>query len=74
LKKRFRILRLPFTFYSEHHITNTFKVCCILHNMLLEYHGHLDAGQCPSDWKALDDADVRKIDARVTDKVRCSGA
>ena len=45
LKKRFRILRLPFLYRPTHKIGTIFKVRAILHNMLLEFDGLADIGQ-----------------------------
>ena len=53
LKKRFRILRLPFLFVYEAQIHDTFKTAAILHNWLLDLDGLSDIGQDPTDWKLM---------------------
>ena len=50
LKKRFRILRLPFLYEREERVTNVFKMCCVPHNRLLEEDGIADLGQAETDW------------------------
>ena len=62
LKKRFLVLAKPSTVKSEYHLTNIFKVCCMLHNMLLVDDGLDDIGDRPSDWAHADtDADDVRI-------------
>ena len=58
MKKRFRILRLPFEFRSVKAIEKVFKVCCVLHNMLLKYEGRDIMGQLEQDWRELDFEDA----------------
>ena len=50
LKKRWRILRLPFLLHSAKEIDPIFKVCCVLHNMLLQYDGLDTIGLLDSDY------------------------
>ncbi len=50
LKKRFRVLRLPFLLPNEQDIDNTFRVCCMLHNMSLDERGFNDIGNKSTDW------------------------
>ena len=50
LKKRFRILRLPFLYHKAKDIDTTFKVCAILHNMLLQYDGLDTIGRFDTDY------------------------
>ena len=50
LKKRFRILRLPFLYGDPNKIVNVFRACCIMHNWLLEFDGSADIGQQECDW------------------------
>ena len=45
LKKRFRILRLPFNLARKEDIGQVFKACAVLHNWLLEYDGLADIGK-----------------------------
>ena len=56
LKKRFRILRLPFLYRPTHKIGTIFRVCAILHNMLLEFDGLADIGQEEWHWISKDNA------------------
>lgn len=58
LKRRFRILRVPSMFFNEGDITNMFKTCCILHNMLLDWDGLAGTGQQDEDWIADDKLDL----------------
>ena len=44
LKKRFRILRLPFEISKEDTGVH-FRVCCVLHNMLLQRDGSAEIGE-----------------------------
>ena len=37
MKRRFRILKVPLEFKSASTITDIFRVCCVLHNMLLDF-------------------------------------
>ncbi len=50
LKKRFRVLKLPFLLQTEEGIDNTFRVCCLLHNFLLHHRERLNVGQSDEDW------------------------
>ena len=78
LKTRFRVLRLPFMLPNEEDIDNTFRVCCMLHNWLLDHNGYTSIGQAALDWKTpqgdaiLDDRfqailATSRVCARVTD-------
>lgn len=70
MKKRHRILRLPFLLTTEKGITDTFKTCCVLHNMLLAHTGQLDVGLQATDWKfsLRSDTDrVRAVDTRFAE-------
>ena len=58
LKRRFRILRIPIMFKYEKHITNAFKTCCILHNMLLDWDDLGITGQEDEHWISQDGADL----------------
>ncbi len=58
LKRRFRILRVPSMFFHEKHITNSFKTCCILHNMLLDWDDLGSTGQEDDDWISQDRSDL----------------
>ena len=50
LKKRFRILRLPFLMREPDRISHTFKACCALHNMLLRHDKLNTMGRQRGDW------------------------
>jgi hypothetical protein len=50
LKKRFKILRRDFNCHTADQISDTFKACCALHNMLLRNDGRDNLGHYPSDW------------------------
>ena len=39
LKGRFRILKSAILFHDEGHISNMFKTCCVLHNILHAWDG-----------------------------------
>jgi hypothetical protein len=43
LKIRFRFLKSFTNLCKQKHIDNAFVTCCILHNILLEENGYLDA-------------------------------
>ena len=45
-------------FFNEGDITNMFKTCCILHNMLLDWDGLAGTGQQDEDWIADDKLDL----------------
>ena len=57
LKRRFLILGKPSMLRSERKLSNVFRVCCMLHNMLLLDDGLHDIGEKPTDW-ALANTDV----------------
>ena len=57
LKKRFRILRLPFLYHKAKDIDTTFKVCAILHNMLLQYDGLDTIGRFDTDYTSQEECD-----------------
>ena len=61
LKRRFRILRLPSMLYHERDITNMFKTCCIMHNVLLDWGGLSGTGQEDEDWIAQDKLDLTAL-------------
>lgn len=61
LKKRFRILRLPFSKRNPAHIDDTFRACCTLHNMLLRHDDLYSIGRKSSDW--MTSRDMLKRDA-----------
>ena len=61
MKRRFRILRVPSMFRYEINITNSFKTCCILHNMLLDWDDIGSHGHGEEDWIAQDKSDLTKI-------------
>ena len=48
LKARFRILKLPIQMYDFDLINDVFHVCCIIHNMCLEF-DRFDDGWNPGD-------------------------
>ena len=50
LKKRFRILRLPFLKHNPEHIDDVFRACCALHNILLKHDDLNSLGRKTSDW------------------------
>ena len=62
LKRRFRILKLPFMCRTAQGIEDTFKLCCALHNMLLDHDGLSDIGWLDTDWI---DVDISEHDFRV---------
>ena len=51
LKKRFRVLRLPFLCFRAETIDLTFRACCALHNMLLRYDRLDSIGHRAGDWQ-----------------------
>ena len=60
MKKRFRILRHAFTLRDPRRIESIFRMCCALHNMILE-HDKLDSiGRLPGDW-----LDSRSLAGRI---------
>lgn len=61
LKKRFTILRVPSIFNKEKDITNVFKTCCLLHNMLFDWDGLSDMGHDDADWIAADKRDPTDV-------------
>ena len=50
LKKRFRILRQAMECLEAETISDTFKACCALHNILLRHDGLHSIGRDRSDW------------------------
>lgn len=60
LKVRFRIPKSPMMYHSSEKVDNTFKACCILHNILLEYDGLNSCWNDPVNWsmRGDDDADI----------------
>jgi hypothetical protein len=67
MKRRFLILSKPSLLKSEYHMTNVFKVCCMLHNMDLVDDGLDNIGDYTADWARADtDAD----DIRITSSKR----
>ena len=64
MKKRHRILRLPFLLHEEYRIDNVFRMCCILHNRLLHWDGLANIGEFDGDWVSNDllDTDRRRSD------------
>ena len=65
VKKRFRILKVPFLFKDAKAIHNVFVVCCMLHNRLLKFDGLHKLGRAEQDWiKASLTADDARVDAQ----------
>ena len=54
MKKRWRMLRVPFLVETRTQITDVFKMCACLHNMLMRHDGRDDMGAEEDDWKAAD--------------------
>ena len=72
LKRRFRVLKVPFLLPTEEGIDKTFRVCCLLHNMLLHHRNMLDIGQSDEDWKLAENAAFNRLvqrDARFAKAV-----
>lgn len=65
LKKRHRILRLPFQQHTEGRIDAVFRTCCIMHNQLLEIDGRADIGEYEKDWVSRD---IEATDKRPEDE------
>ena len=65
LKRRFRILRLPMLYGDDEKMDNVFRVCCMLHNQLLDFDGlegigqeeehYLESGACMADISQAED-------------------
>lgn len=55
MKRRFRILRLPSLLLRAKDIDTTFKVCAVLHNMLLQFDGLDTIGTLDSDYITQDE-------------------
>ena len=63
MKKRFRILRLPFEYKNSADIDAVMYTCAALHNMLLKYDGRADLGMDDSEhWIK---ADIAMDDFRI---------
>ena len=65
MKKRFRILRLPFLYKPAQRVGSVFKACAILHNMLLDYDQLDDIGQDEEHWIEADNRATRESLAQV---------
>ena len=50
MKKRFRVLRLPFMCWHMSRINDTFRACAALHNMLLHHDGYHTIGHRRGDY------------------------
>lgn len=68
LKRRFKILGVPFHCRSPDFIDSVFRACCALHNMLLRHDKLHTIGRLPTDWQASKDLEER---ARL-EKTRCT--
>lgn len=66
-KKRHRILRLPFLQHRAIDIDTIMKVCCILHNMLLQYDGLDTIGDLDTDYMVRDGNENEDIDLGLAD-------
>ena len=73
LKKRFRILRLPFTYHDADDIDAVFKTCCAFHNMILKYDGRDDIGVEDSDWIRAD-IEVGLVSCYLTHSLEAPGS
>ena len=68
VKQRFRILRVPMLFqdrsedkaHASSKCHNVFKVCSMLHNMLLRHDGLADIGALESDWIRKDEREEKE--------------
>ena len=72
LKKRFRVLKVPFLLSTEEGIDKTFRVCCLLHNMLLHHKEKFNVGVSEEDWKLAENAAFKRMvqrDARFAKAV-----
>ena len=72
LKKRFRILRLPFLQTNREQIDHIFMMCCALHNMILRFDGRDGMGEEDADWIT---ADIEQDDLRIRQSsvISCGG-
>ena len=55
LKRRFRVLKVPFLLSTVEQIDDIFRTCCGLHNMLQTYDGLDTIGELETDWERVDD-------------------
>jgi hypothetical protein len=62
MKRRHRILKLPFELHDALDIDAVFFTCAALHNMLLRVDGRADIGANYDDWI---EADIDKDDYRI---------
>ena len=74
LKKRFAILKFPMQYSTRDKLDNVFHVCCIFHNMLLEYDGLHDSFHDVVNWSYYenddDDLFLGLQAARAADRLR----
>ena len=68
VKRRFRILRIPSDQATPEGIDNTFRACCVLHNILLRHDGLNTLGNSARHWHPQDGEVVRR--RRLLDAVR----
>ena len=69
MKKRWRVLRLPFLSTDAKQIEEVFKCCAALHNMLLKFDGRDNIGELDDDWLR---ADIEADDAQIGQAtIRC---
>jgi hypothetical protein len=72
LKKRFLILNKGTVLKNEAQLSRVFKVCCMLHNILLVDDGYHTIGDLPGDWgNANTDLDEARIRNSLTEQGAC---
>ena len=54
IKKRHMLVDCPVRFKDVRDVEAVFKVCCVMHNMLLHYDGLDTIGMYEEDWKTID--------------------
>lgn len=51
LKGRFRVLKKKIEFQTQKTLENTFRTCCILHNMLIRWNHDTKFSDCRTEWE-----------------------
>jgi hypothetical protein len=76
LKTRFRVLKVPCMWQNPEHLDKEFQFCCILHNMIHDWHGSGDEATREANWlqqemaAGFEDDDSESAEQRATARTR----